>query len=366
VWKEKILCSMISVVNRYYYFPLIFLISFLFGCQEEKISVWQFQGKTMGTTYSIKVVPSKVASPKEIKLKKSALKIAIANELERINQIFSTYIEDSEVQKFNNSTSLDWVELSPLFFLAILNAKEVNIRTLGHFDPTIMPAINLWGFGPLKKAKVSAPSLADLEKIRSSVGLDKLEIHKRARQVRKSHSQISLDFSASAKGLAVDMLTSILKHKGFANFMVEVGGEVRALGTGKKNGWQIGIERPGFEQTKKSRLQKIVSLTGAAMATSGNYRNFFEVDGIQYQHILNPKTLKPVMLKLASVTVIDRNSCMNADAWATALMALGPIQGPVIATKNNISALFITEKTEESDEREIITGQFEDFLQKTK
>lgn len=306
------------------------ILVLFWGCSKP-IKPSHIVGRTMGTTYSIKYVAGK-----------NTPAITIVNQevnklLFEVNRQMSTYIPTSEISVFNKRVKKNIsYKISSDFFKVLSLSMDIAKKTSGKFDPTIGPLVNLWGFGPDSKRKV--PSDIDLEKAKSIVGFDKLKLS--GSSISKSVEGLYLDLSASAKGFAVDKVAEYLESLGSKNYMVEIGGEVRTSGSKGGKMWKIAIESPHPTDATKS-YQKILKLTKHAVATSGNYRNFFEQGGKKYGHTIDFRTGKPTEHTLASVTVVHPDSCAKADAWATAMMVMGPVQGLEFAEKNGISAYFI-------------------------
>ena len=289
----------------------------------------------MGTTYSVKIAESLNVNKVEF------LKHKIDSILIHVNQLFSTYIPDSEISKFNNSEN--GMEVSDEFKKLFLLSQEINSNTNGAFDPTVHPLVKLWGFG--NKGKIdSLPNDMVINNIKSSIGLENISIEKN--QFIKSITQIELDFSAIAKGYGVDAVSQLLFDENFTNFMVEIGGEVYCSGSKFKSNWQIGLQNP-FSDSNNDNVLKIANLNNRAMATSGSYRNFFEFNGKKYSHTINPQTGYPVDHNVVSVTIIADN-CANADAYATAMMVLGHNDGlQIIENNENLEAVFIVGDVED-------------------
>jgi FAD:protein FMN transferase len=286
----------------------------------------------MGTTYHVKFIPDT-----EENLQPEIEKLLIA-----INNKMSTYIKNSEISNFNqrikNGT---WEIISPEFFGVVEHALNLAAETNGAFDPTLGPLVNLWGFGPGGVRKIPSSKQIAMAKIKT--GFNKIELDKTSKKIRKKNAGVYLDLSASAKGYGVDQIANLLEKKNISNYMVEIGGEIRTSGKKVKGPWKIAIEAPQPE-TKKP-YQKILKLGKMALATSGDYRNFFKAGDQHFSHTINGKTGRPVAHSLASVSVLDPASCMNADALATALMAMGPEKGFAFAEARNIAAYFIYRKT---------------------
>lgn len=290
-------------------FACCLLTSFIYGCSE-RVSELVFSGSTMGTGYQVKVIAHHDSVPPE-------LADQIDQRLEALNRVFSTYQDDSELMIFNSSAVNEALSISPDMLKVMMIAQEVYRLSSGAFDPTVGPLVNLWGFGP-DNTHDKIPLAEAIHHKRKFVGYNHLTIRpSEASAVRKT--DIQLDMSAVAKGYAVDAVAELLTSKGITNYLVEIGGELRASGH-KKNGepWLIAIERPLI----KGGIQQTISLVDASIATSGDYRNYFEKEGKRYSHTIDPRTGYPIEHSLASVSVVD-TSTAKADALATAMMVMG-------------------------------------------
>lgn len=270
--------------------------------ESDRITV---NGKTMGTTYRVVYLDEE----------KKDYKNSIDSILTVFNQSLSTYIPDSELSRFNQSDSIvfDLPYLRPV----LEKSREIYELSGGAFDPTVGPLVNAWGFGP---DGAQPKDSMDIKKLLPLVGFDKVDFSETS--LWKTKGGIYLDFSAIAKGYAVDVVADLLEENGITDMLVEIGGELVARGTNDKGEiWKVGINRPdGKEMTNE--LFSIVALDNKALATSGNYRNFYVVDSVRYSHTIDPMTGYPVQHGLLSATVIA-DDCMTADAFATTMMVLG-------------------------------------------
>lgn len=286
----------------------------------------------MGTQYHITVCSSPADQVDVALLKKEVDLI-----LKQINQQMSTYIKDSELSQFNQSQSDDWFQVSPEVAKVVAAGVEISKESKGAFDMTVGPLVNLWHFGP-DPGKKTIPESKLIEAARKKIGYQHLELRDDQPALKKLIPDLYLDLSAIAKGYAVDAVGVLLESQGIKNYLVEIGGEMRARGHNQKSlPWRVGIEKP-VSMTRV--VQKIVPLADLSMATSGNYRNFFEIDGKTYSHTIDPRTGRPVKHSLASVSVVGE-TCMNCDAVATCLMVLGPEEGYNWAKEREIAAYFI-------------------------
>ena len=285
----------------------------------------------MGTTYQIKLVTSANQSGKE------ELQTRIESLLQEINLKMSTYIEDSELSKFNRFKDTKWFGLSSETIAVIEKAIKISQLSAGAFDITIGALIELWGFGK-RDTGDKIPTDNEIQQLLRTVNYQRLELRSDPPAIRKSNREISIDLSAIAKGYAVDQVSELIEKVGIINYLVEIGGEIRSRG-GKTDGkpWIIAIEKPLLEHS----AQQLVSLKNEGMATSGDYRNYFEKRGVRYSHTLNPKTGRPIVHNLASVSVIAK-SCMLADGWATAFMVLGLERGMELAKTREMAVYFIS------------------------
>ena len=322
---------------------LLTLLAWLVGCAsppEEKPMV-AFEGQTMGTFYHVKVVGELT---EEVQ---AQYRQTIESELERVNLRMSTYLEDSELMKLNRFSGSEPYEVSEDLFTVLEKALEVGERSGGAYDITIGPVVNLWGFGP-EGLESEGVDVEEVEAMRQRVGFDKLHLGEDRRSVTKERGDLFGDLSSIAKGYAVDRVTEALAALGEKNLWVEVGGEVRAMGVNTLDvAWRVGIERPRLQP---GTVQRLVSLENQAIATSGDYRNYREIDGQRYSHILDPRTGWPVRHHLASVSVVHP-SCMDADAWATALLVLGAEEGLALAEEQGLAAYFLVRKGDQFVER---------------
>lgn len=303
--------------------------------------VQELVGSTMGTTFSIKVV----ALPEDFDL--PALQKDIEEALDGINLTMSTYLSGSELSRFNASDSVDWIEVTPELCHAIEAAQVVSEFTDGAFDVTVGPLVNLWGFGPAETA-YEPPGNDAITQTMENVGYAKLHVDCAIPALRKESPGVYVDLSAFAKGHAVDVVAGLLDARALPDYLVEIGGEMRLSGTNARSeAWAIAIETP--DRAGRS-VQKVVRLSDTAMATSGDYRNFFEHDGRFYSHTIDPRTGYPVTHSGASVTVVAQTAAF-ADAAATALLVLGPDAGLRLAEQENIAAYFLLRLGSEFEER---------------
>lgn len=305
------------------------------------------QGRTMGTTYNIKVVVAKDYDT-------APLQQVIDQKLVQLNQEMSTYINDSELSKFNQSRTTEAIEISNGLARVIKEALRLGELSQGKLDVTVGPLVNLWGFGPdLRPEK--APSAQELNNARQKIGLKHLTLD--GNKLSKNNEHLYVDLSTIAKGYGVDLVAEHLEAVGINNYLVEIGGEMRLKGfkhTGEL--WHVAIEKP---ITEERAVHQIIVPKDNALATSGDYRNYFEVEGTRFSHIIDPDTGKPINHKLVSVTVIHPSS-MTADGLSTAMMVMGEEQAFKFASENGIAAYLIS-KTDDGF-KEQITVKFAPYL----
>lgn len=287
------------------------------------------QGKTMGTTYNIKVV----VDPNIFDTEK--LQQQIDAELKQLNQEMSTYIPDSELSLFNSSPSLEPIEVSPGLARVIKEAIRLGKMSEGKLDVTVGPLVNLWGFGPEYRPE-TIPTEQEIAEARQRIGLDKLSLS--GNKLAKLKADLYVDLSTIAKGYGVDIVAELIEKNGINDYLVEIGGEMRVKGfkhTGEL--WHVAIEKP---VTEERAVQQIIVPKNNAVATSGDYRNYYEVDGQRFSHIIDPETGKPINHKIVSVTVIHPSS-MTADGLSTALMVMGEDKALAFAEANKLAVYII-------------------------
>lgn len=290
----------------------------------------QIQGQTMGTiVYNITYAG------------RANYKADVDSILKFINNEVSTYIPTSSISRFNQSESGIAIEnINQRHFLKNISiAKEAANQTDNTFDPTVMPLVNYWGFGYTGKEAVTAVDRAKVDSLRQYIGMEKISIGKN--RIAKKLAGIQLDFSASAKGYAIDELGRFLEQKGIFDYKVEIGGEVRTRGKNPDgNLWRLGINTPQ-ESASLNELFAVIQLEDASIATSGNYRNYYTVAGVTYSHTINPTTGLPERTNLLSASIITED-CAYADAYATACMVMGLEKAKAwVNAKEDVEAYFI-------------------------
>lgn len=315
--------------------PGLLLVVLLLGaCGQRAQPEFVLRGPTMGTTFTVKIADMPVGVDEE------AIESAVDSALATVDAQMSTYRQDTEISRFNRSRDTEWFPVSVEFSRVVAEAQRISELSRGAFDVTVAPLVDAWGFGPAGDRN-EVPPPAAIERVRDRVGYRKLEVRSAPPALRKLRPDLELDLNAIAQGFAVDLLAEKLEALAVKNYMVEIGGEVRARGrNGRGSIWRIAIERP-LEGERS--VQAIIEIDGLAVATSGDYRHYFERDGRRYSHTIDPMTARPVGERLASVTVVTE-SAMESDALATAFTVMGADAGYDLALERGLAALFITRR----------------------
>ena len=332
-------------------FALVFLP--LMHCSKTSPGLEQvvLRGATMGTSYNIKIV-----TPQDLPIDAAALHEEIDTLLVRVNNITSTYIDSSELSQFNQSAAGEWIAVSSDLVHVFQVAMDISAQSDGAFDITVGPLVNLWGFGPEFRADDDVPSEEEIHRRKALVSWQNIHLRENPPALSKKLDGMYCDLSAIAKGWGVDRVGELLKSEGIENYLVEIGGEISALGVNAKGAeWRIGVSSP----TKDNQIDKIIRVHNIGVATSGDYRNYFEKDGVRYSHTIDPRTGAPIRHGLASVTVIHP-LCMMADAYATAIDVLGPIDGLKLAEEQHLAVLLIIKTDDGFVEK--MTSSFKEFI----
>lgn len=304
------------------------LATALTGClHTEKVE--EFGGPTMGSTYSVKYVRTDAVAPA------ATLKAETEAILAEIDVQMSTYRPDSLIEQFNGAPVGTCQTMPQGMLELVATGNRLHQESAGAFDLTLEPLLNLWGFGPKGQGE-AVPSAEQLADARQRVGQQHLRIE--GEQLCKD-ADVEVDFNSIAAGYAVDRVIDRLGELGVQSYLVEATGELKAAGL-KPDGshWRIGLEAPHANQRV---AQRILQLDGYGISTSGDYRNYFEENGVRYSHTLDPQTGAPIRHKLAAVTVADP-STLRADGLSTVLMVLGPERGLAFAEQAGIAAFFVT------------------------
>ena len=305
-------------------------------------SVHEFSGRTMGTTWRVRLVAA-------VALPRAPVQRAIQGALDDVVDQMSPWEAHSDLTRFNRAAPATWQVLPDAFFEVLANAREVAERSDGAFDPTAGALVDAWGFGPA--APRGVPGDAALLQARARAGWRRLALDP-ARRSAHQPGGLALDLSAIAKGFGVDLVARRLAALGFESHLVEVGGELRGSGL-KPDGqpWWVRLEHPDAASAEPETL---LALHGLSVATSGDYRRWFEHAGRRYSHTIDPRDGLPIRHGLASVTVIH-GQCMLADAWSTALTVLGPVDGPALANRLGLAARFVVRHDTHVEERRSAT-----------
>ena len=314
----------------------------ILGCAslQSSLTYTAFEGQTMGTYYRVVAGMSEQAN----------LSVEqIDSKLVRINDAVSTYIENSLISQFNHAADTifaldEWdPELVSFFEINFNVAKDVYGISEGYFDPTVLPLVEYWGFGSRGRDPAFQPDSAVVDSLASLVGFDMIQMKgsEGERVLIKSKPGIELDFSAVAKGFAVDALAELMESQQITNYLIDIGGEVRCRGVNRLgNTWVIGINTPA-ETASLQDVELSVTVKNRSVATSGNYRNFYELNGQKYSHTINPMTGFPERNQLLSVSIFTE-SCTLADAMATACMSMGLDRSrAMIGKQKKVEAVFI-------------------------
>jgi thiamine biosynthesis lipoprotein len=291
----------------------------------------EFTGPTMGTSFTVSVDADLSDADRE------RVEGLIAERLAWVNGLMSTFDSSSEVSVFNAHQSTAPFTASKELLELLRVSHDVSERSGGAFDVTVAPLVDAWGFGRAEPSS-SVPDEQRLAALRPLVDYRGIVLDPAAGTMSKSNPAVTIDLSAIASGWGADVVAAALEGLGLSSVLVDVGGELRAVGT-RRDGtpWRVGIERP---DAAALGVFGTVDLIDEGIATSGDYRNYLEVDGVRYSHIIDPRTGRPIRARDVSVTVVAPDAA-TADAWATALTVLGPEAGYEIAVREGIAALFV-------------------------
>jgi thiamine biosynthesis lipoprotein len=305
---------------------LVMLLTVLYGCGER---IERFSGPTMGSTYSIQYVPTeKTPDPQRVKAEVETI-------LGALDQQFSTWRSDSTVSRFNELPAGACQALPDDMRRLLAYGEFLSRESGGAFDLTVLPLMNLWGFGP-KSQGTQVPDASALARERARVGHQHLRLDGE-RLCKDVAAQ--LDFDSMVAGYAVDRVSDRLSALGIQTYLVEITGELKGVGR-KPDGspWRIALEVPSGE--REQQVERAIALDGYSVSTSGDYRNYFEEGGQRYSHTFDPRVGRPVKHALAAVTVVDPSG-LHADGLSTVLMVLGPEEGYAYAARHDVAAYFI-------------------------
>jgi len=306
--------------------------------------VQKLNGYSMGTSFTVSLVTKDSTA--------RALDGEVRTVIEEVNRSMSTYLPSSDVSRFNEAGVDEWVTVSAMTVEVVTMALAVAEVSNGAFDPTVGPLVDLWGFGP-KPSTDQVPDQAKIDEVRRNIGWQAIEVDETGKKLLKTEPR-ELDLSGIAKGYAVDQVAKLVENRGVDNYLVEIGGEMRFAGSKPDDQpWRVAIEAPDPEQRS---VYKVLEVTEGAMATSGDYRNFFDQDGVRYSHTLDPATGYPINHKLVSVTLLG-DRCALADAYATAFLVMGTESALELAESEGM-AVYLIERDDTGD-NVIVSDQFE-------
>jgi thiamine biosynthesis lipoprotein len=304
-----------GLLNKASFLVFISVVLLLTGCDSGP-EIIKISGSKMGTTYHVTVVADQPA-PDDLAKRIDAV-------LDIVDHSMSTYKAASELSQFNDLAVGSSQQISADFARVLAVSKTVWERSGGAFDPTVGPLVDLWGFGPIAADVV--PEQAQIDAAKAELGFQYLTFNNS--ELAKSKA-VRVDLSAVAKGYAVDLVADLLEMLALPDYLVEVGGEMRLSGSNPEGmPWRVAIELPSL----MPQVERIIAVQDMAVATSGDYRNYFEQQGVRYSHTIDPRTGRPITHSLASVTVLAEQ-CAEADAWATAFMVLGDKDGMALANE---------------------------------
>ena len=329
---------------------------FLINCNGNSVNLseFSFNGSTMGTTYNVIIVGEPIDAQG-----RSAIATSVDSVLLDFNRILSTYEDQSEISRFNRNESTHPIPVSQKLIQVVKTGQYFCESSEGAFDITVMPIVNFFGFG-FEPGEDRFPTVEEIDSWLQLTGCDKLEVGDST--MTKSDPRITIDLSAIAKGDGTDYIANFLLDMGHKNIFVEIGGEIVTHGFNKKGeSWKIGIDRPTLGGAPGADLQHVIKLTGKAIASSGDYRNYREVQGKRISHTIDARTGSPIGHNLASVSVIA-NTCLLADGMATTVMVMGQEEGlNWLEGLAEVEGLLITREADGTF-REFMTSGFEEYI----
>jgi thiamine biosynthesis lipoprotein len=261
---------------------------------------------------------------------------SVAERLEQLEQLFSTYRPESALSRFNATPTTEWIPVAAELVHVADDSRRISELTTGAFDVTVLPLVQLWGFGSMRRTD-SIPTQMEISAARARVDWRRLETRMNPPALRKTEASLAVDFSSMAKGFSADEISRLLAGLGAPNHLVQVGGDVKAAGTGVEGkGWRVAIENPSDLSTPT----EVVTLRDMALSTSGDARNFFVLEGRRYGHIIDPRRGEPASSSVVSVSVLDP-SCATSSALATALFVLGDDEGFRFAAAQQLAGLLL-------------------------
>ncbi|HEY3699847.1 MAG TPA: FAD:protein FMN transferase [Spongiibacteraceae bacterium] len=308
---------------------IVLIIACVLQCACTQRDAIKFVGETQGTSYHITLVAAAAVD-------KAALQQRTERRLAEIDGALSNYRADSELSRFNRAPIGEWIALSADLYAVLQLSQQISVASDGAFDITIAPLVQLWGFGP-DGMHADIPNAMQLQAAKAQVDYRQLQLDPAAPRAKKLHA-LSIDVNGIAQGYTVDQLAALFAAAGHKNYLIEVGGELRLVGTNaEKKPWRIAIEKPSDGLIA---MQQAIVGSEIGVTTAGDYHDYFEKDGVRYSHTIDPRSARPIAHRLAAVTVVAATAAL-ADGWDTALEVLGPEQGYALAQHLQIAAYFI-------------------------
>lgn len=338
-WPKRFLCRATTVVRR----ACIALLGAALAQAAQAVELPQtsWEGETMGSIYTVKIAGTNLTAPQL-----DALKLELDDRLKEVNRQMSHYQPDSELSRFNRAPVDQPFPVSADFAKVLRLALDLHDRSGGAFDPSLGPVINLWGFGEATSQR-KTPTEAEIKSALARTGVEHLRVTAKDELV-KDLAGLQLNLSAIAKGFGVDAMAGVMRKRGYSNFYVSISGEVFASGLNSRGtNWQVGISAPVNNWREGDPVVTVLSISGRAVSTSGDYQKFFmDAAGHRQCHIFDPRTGLPVQHSLGSVSVVADN-CTLADSLATTLFVLGADAGlKFTETMTNVAALFVVREAD--------------------
>ena len=308
---------------------LVVLLLALVGCEPKENSL-RLSGSIFGTGWSLVYVP------KDVPANPSVIEAVVLEAFEVVDSTMNTYVPGTPLSRFNQMPVGEVIEMGWDFAYLVSEAQRITQLSGGAYDVTVGPLLDLWGFGP--KGPTAYPSVEEVDAAKAITGWSHVDWDPTSRLLSKHKPGVEVELSSIAKGYGVDLGADALDELGIENFLLEVGGEMQARGVSPRGDrWRVAIERP---EMARSGVQAALSITDVGIATSGDYRNYFEVDGTRYSHLIDPRTGYPISHDLVSVTVIHPSTAI-ADAWATAMAVMGTTASMSLAEERNLAIYVI-------------------------
>jgi len=322
------------------------------GCRSPEPVAVELRGVAIGTTWSVTVITDRPGRGTESKIER-----LVNRQFDLVVRLMSNYQDESELSRFNALREPAVFPIAPETAEVLTHAINIGELSGGAFDVTVGPLVEAWGFGPVTEPVVS-PDEGVIAELLEATGHEHLRFDPETPSLAKDIPQLELDLSAVAKGYAIDLVSEALIEHGYDRYLVELGGEIRVKGGGLEGRpWRLAVERP---QELGQAFHTMVALTDGSLATSGDYRNYREINGNRVSHIVDPRTGRPISHGLASVSVVDA-LCVRADGLSTALLVLGPDDGFALAEALEIPAMFLV-RDSNGGFTKMTTAQFDGFI----